>query len=87
MNTDQHIWRVWASFLQRWGVEDMLVALLEAAGPLNILGAQVVYLGQPLMGRALPKDHLDALSRVLEDTSQMRAFVAYLREEPSSESV
>jgi hypothetical protein len=83
MYTDQHIWRAWAGFLQRWGVVDLTASLLEAAGPLSVLGAQFVYLLQPLLGPVSPAGHLDALARLLEDGQQTRDFVKYLREAPS----
>ena len=83
MNADQHIWQVWASYLQRWGVRDWAAHVLEAVGPLAILGAQVVYIGQPLLYQSVPEGHLDALARLLEDSNNTRAFVDFLREAPS----
>jgi hypothetical protein len=80
MNDEQHIWRVWAEFLQRWGVEDWVAALLEAAGPLSILGAQFVYLSQPLLNQAMPGNHLAVLARLLEEPARTQVFVEYLRE-------
>jgi hypothetical protein len=80
MNDDQHIWHVWAEFLQRWGINHWVADALEAAGPLSILGAQVVYLAQPVLNDALPENHLAALAGVLEDRARSRAFAAYLRE-------
>jgi hypothetical protein len=83
MDQDQHIWRVWAGFLQHWGVEKWVAATLETLGPLSILGAQAVHLSQPLLSKTVPDDHLDALARLLEDPIQTRAFVTYLREASS----
>ena len=80
MDQDRHIWRVWAGFLQQWGVEEWVATTLEALGPLSILGAQAVHLSQPLLSRTFPIDHLDALTRLLEEPVQTRAFVTYLRE-------
>jgi len=84
MNADQHIWQVWARYLQRWGVKDWAATLLEAVGPLAVLGAQAVYMGQPLLNQTIPEGHLDALTRLLEDSTNTRAFVDFLREAPSS---
>lgn len=81
MNEDQHIWQVWADKLHRWGLKDWTAAFLEAAGPLNLLGAQAIYLGQPLLDRTLPEGHLEALASLLEDTEQAHTFAAFLREE------
>lgn len=83
MNADQHIWRVWAKFLQRWGLIGCAASILEAAGPLAVLGAQLVYIGQPLLNHTVPNGHLDALARLLEDGTRTQAFVDYLREAPS----
>ncbi len=80
MNQDRRIWRVWASFLQQWGVEEWVAATLEALGPLSILGAQAVLISQPLLSRIVPNDHLDALAELLEEPVQTHAFVTYLRE-------
>ena len=80
MNADLQIWQIWANFLQRWGIECWVAALLEAAGPITILGAQMVYISQPLLNHTVPEDHLDALVRLLEDTKQARDFAEFLRE-------
>lgn len=87
MDSDRHIWQTWASFLHRWGADEWIASVLEAAGPLTILGAQICYVGQPLLRQAVPDDHFEALSRVLEDTGQMQAFINYLREASSSGAV
>lgn len=73
---------MWARILHGWGVKDLVVSFLEAAGPLTIVGAQVVYFGQPLLTIAMPEDHVEALARLLEDKKQTRAFLTYLREIP-----
>ena len=80
MKMDQQIWQVWASILHRWGLKDLAASLLEAAGPLAVLGAQVVYMGQPLLERVLPLGHMGALASLLEDADQAQAFVTFLRE-------
>lgn len=80
MYPDQDIWRVWARILHGWGIKDLVASFLEAAGPLTIVGAQVVYFGQPLLNIAMPEYHVEALARLLEDKKQTRAFLTYLRE-------
>jgi len=79
---DQQIWRIWANFLQQWGVESWVASILEAFGPLAIMGAQAIYISQPLLSHVLPEDHLEALARMFEDTQQAQAFVEFLREAP-----
>jgi hypothetical protein len=86
-NTDQDIWRVWASNLQQWGITNLVASLLEAAGPLTILGAQIVYLCQPVLDHSIPDGHLSALARLLEDSTRTRDFVAFIQEAAASESI
>lgn len=75
-----NIWRVWANALHRWGMEHLVASFLEAVGPLGVLGAQAVYLGQPILNSVLPANHLQALADLLEDTNQRQAFITILRE-------
>jgi hypothetical protein len=84
MEAYRHIWQSWASTLHRWGMGDWVASVLEAAGPLTIIGAQAVYLSQPLFNLAVPDNHLDALASLLEDSAKTRAFASLLREVPSS---
>jgi hypothetical protein len=51
--------------------------VLEAGGPLTILGAQAVYLSQPFLGGK----KLDALDHMLEEDKESQAFARYLRGE------
>lgn len=86
MNVEnQHIWRGWASALHRWGVGGGAAALLEVAGPLKLLAAQAVYLGQPLLDGWLPRRKLAALAGMLDDPENTQVFIQYLREAPDSE--
>jgi hypothetical protein len=78
--SDQQIWKFWNRSLHRWGVQNLVASVLEAFGPLSILGAQFVYISQPLLSTAVPADHLEALARLLEDPLKSHAFATYLRE-------
>lgn len=82
MGENHHIWRVWARYLHKWGLRAFVASFLEALGPLTILGAQALYIGQPLLGSLFPRAHLQALAHVLEDTDETRTFINYLREAP-----
>ena len=79
MDKNHHIWRIWVKTLHRWGVENLVASLLEAAGPLTIIGAQAVYIGQPILNGIVPDGHLLVLTGVLEDDDQRDAFVSYIR--------
>lgn len=80
MNFDHQIWDGWAQKLHRWGIDGFIASLLEAAGPLTVLGAQVVHILQPLIGRRTSGRGLDVLAEMLEEPEQVRLFVNYLRE-------
>jgi len=75
-----HIWQTWAETLHRWGLRNLAATFLEALGPLNLLGAQVVYIGQPFLNPFLPAGHLDALADVLENPRATKAFIAILQQ-------
>lgn len=81
MHSDRHIWQGWAQKLHSWGLGDWTASILENAGPLSWLGAQLVYLGQPLLGPATPRGHLQALVEVLENPESAKTFISILREE------
>ena len=81
MHDSQHFWQKWAGFLHHWGAREVAASFLEAFGPLSVLGAQLVYLGQPLFKRVAPNDQLMALASMLENRSETEAFINLLREE------
>lgn len=72
----------WAGLLQNWKLHQLAAALLEAAGPLNIVGAQLVYLTQPLLNDFLDNGSLSSLAWMLEERDQTKNFIQLLREEP-----
>lgn len=61
--------------LRATGMGGILAVLLEAAGPLTVIGAQAAYFAEPLFGAA----ELRALGRVLEDPQQVRQLIDELR--------
>jgi len=80
MNEERKIWQKWATQLQSWGLDDALATLLEATGPLNFVGAQLVYVGQPLLRGLISTNSLQELANILEDQQSTQDFVHYLRE-------
>lgn len=74
-------WSGWAAFFRRMGLTDFAAWALEAGGPLTFLGAQAVYLGSVFLQPWLSPHALEALASLLEDETESRAFVAYLRGE------
>ena len=79
MTGNEQIWQNWARKLHRWGLDDIVAVLLESAGPLNMIGAQMVYVSQPLLEPALGHDKLHALARLLEEPSDTRQFLVILK--------
>ncbi len=73
-------WSKWAESLRRLKLDVLAAWLLEAGGPLTVLGAQAVYLGQPFLGGK----KLDSLAHMLEEDEETQAFARYLRGEISS---
>ncbi len=79
MEADQQRWHEWAQFLHRRGLGRWVAALLEAVGPLSVLAAQLIYVGQPLLEFIVPKENLDALARLFDDPQQTKKFAVLLR--------
>lgn len=78
MQTDRSFWPAWAQFLNRWGMAESAAFLFEAAGPVTVLIAQLLYAGKPFLpsGAVVP-----ALVHLFEDRTESQQFAAYLREE------
>ena len=79
---EENKYQEWAQRLRRWGLNQFAAAILEASGPLNLIGAQLVYIGQPVLNSVFADRHLNALAQALEDPDQTQAFIHYLREDP-----
>jgi hypothetical protein len=74
----------WAQRLARWSkrlhaahLEGLVGALLEAVEPLGPVGAQVLWVAQPTLGRWVPHEEITALAQRLEAPGG----VAWLREQ------
>lgn len=59
----------------------MAAFLLDAGGPLKILAAQALYLGQPFIEPTGSEGHLQALANLLENQELAKELAAILREE------
>jgi hypothetical protein len=81
MGENHQYWQGWAKFLQHWGLRAPASTVLENAGPLTVIIAQLIYFGQPLLGQTAPGNQWQALANLLEDRSESRSFAAFLREE------
>lgn len=79
MNINRHIWQDWVGALRRWELKDLAVSFLESAGPLTLVFAQLIYIGQPLLKGLFPGSHLGILANMLEDDGERQAFTDLLR--------
>jgi hypothetical protein len=72
-----------AAKLKALGLGYLAADLVEGAGPLNTLFAQVLYLGQPLLSPWLSARHLTTLADTLENNPA--ALAAHLRPTPEEQ--
>ena len=70
-------WSTWAETLRRFKLDGLASWFLEAGSPLSMLGAQMLYIGQPFLGGK----QIKTLAHMLEDEQETQAFVHYLRGE------
>lgn len=80
MDVDIQSWDEWKILLDRWGIRRWFIVALEFAGPFSLLGAQLLFLGSPLICEIIPQRQLDVLSGILEEPVHMQAFTRFLRE-------
>lgn len=78
MHASRTYWPVWIDFLRRLGLEGFAVWLLEGGGPVAVLGAQVLYLGQPFVPPSASVG-MRALADLLEQEDESQAFTALLK--------
>jgi len=69
----------WIESLYKLRLQDLTATFLEALGPMNLLGAQLVYLSQPVLSSFIPKDQTQDFAKILEDPSETALFIDALR--------
>jgi hypothetical protein len=74
-------WPGWAEFLQRYGLGHFAAWALEAAGPLSLVGAQLLYASSPFLQPAVSRQQINRLAGMLEDRRELQDFASFLREE------
>lgn len=70
-------WTKWANNLARFKAKALTAWILEIFEPLMPIGAQMLYISQPLIGYNRAND----LAQLLEDKEETRAFAIFLRKE------
>ncbi len=83
MNSLRAHWPEWTETLRRLRLDGFAAWLLEAAGPINVIGAQLLYIGQPFVAPQA-NDGIRALTSLLEEEGETRAFVTQLRHKPGA---
>ncbi|MEW6716883.1 MAG: hypothetical protein AB1345_05215 [Chloroflexota bacterium] len=78
---NRHIWQGWAEYLHMWGLGELAATVIESVGPLNFLGAQLLYFCQPFIRPFLPADQVESFAKMLEQPEGSQIFVALLRDE------
>jgi hypothetical protein len=69
----------WVKTLYKMRLQNLAATILEALGPMTILGAQVVYLTQPILSSFINGDQPLDFARILEDPSETDQFIKALR--------
>jgi hypothetical protein len=63
-------------------MREIAASLLDGLGPLNFIGAQAVYLSQPMLNTFFPEDQVNAFADLLENPEETKAFTHFLCQEP-----
>jgi len=84
MPSDRSFWPEWARFLHQWGLNDLVAVLLEAASPVHLIMANLVYAGQPVFSLWVSGERMQAITSLFENQDESRSFAAFLREETSA---
>ncbi len=78
MMSPQELWFNWAEMLHKKELTTLVAWWLEAAGPLNFFGAQLLLIGQPFLPETR-QNQVQALVEILENHEKSHLFVSYLR--------
>ena len=66
--------------LYKLRLQNLAATFLEALGPVNLVGAQLVYLSQPILSPFISQEQSQDLARILEDPSETEVFIKALRD-------
>jgi len=80
MQTPRAYWPAWAERLRYWKLDAFAAWLLEAGGPIHLLGSQALYFARPFLGG----EQFEVLARMLEEDAEVLEFASYLRKEASA---
>ncbi len=69
---------LWGDWLRRRGLDSLALALLEAAEPFALLGAQALYVAEPALRVFFPGEAVGRWARSLEDPTSIARLRARL---------
>ena len=69
----------WIQTLYKLRLQNFFATILEALGPISILGAQLVYLSQPILSPFISPEQSRDFAKILEDPTETAVFVKALR--------
>jgi hypothetical protein len=69
----------WIKTLYKLRLHNLTATFLEASGPINLLGAQLVYLSQPVLSPFISNEQSRDFARILEDPTETAIFIKALR--------
>ncbi len=76
---NQEYRKKWIKTLYKLRLQNLTATILEALGPMNILGAQLVYLTQPILPPFIASEQSQEFAKILEDPSETALFIKALR--------
>jgi hypothetical protein len=69
----------WIQTLYKLRLQNFIATLLEALGPVSVLGAQLVYLSQPVLSSFISQETSQDFAKILEDPAETASFIKALR--------
>jgi hypothetical protein len=69
----------WVQTLYKLRLQNFFATVLEALGPVSILGAQLIYLSQPILSPFISPEQSRDFAKILEDPTETAGFVKALR--------
>ena len=69
----------WIESLYKLRLQNLTATFLEALGPMSLLGAQLVYLSQPVLSSFIAREQSEDFAKILEDPSEPEIFIEALR--------
>ncbi len=73
-------WPKWAQTLQRFNLKGISLAVLDGAGPLKLVLAQLMLAGIPFFSGS-SREQWKSAAEMLEDRDQSHIFADFIREE------